>query len=276
MGAYFQLLTPGIPELGGWVYMGPYEPEAYWYEFTGVMTNCHADRRLPRRRPARGDVRDRAARRRVRADASARTPRTCGARTSMPPSDEAITVDHGPQHRLRATTSRRSTRALELAEYDQLRKEQQARRDRGDTKQLGIGLSTYIEMCGLAPSKILGALRYAAGGWDAAEIECRPDGKVVVTHRHVAARAGARDRVVADRRRRTRCRRPTTSRCCTATPRSSRLGMDTYGSRSASVGGEAVAASALEKVAREGPNDRRARARGQPRTTSSGPTARSA
>ena len=33
MGAYFQLLTPGIPELGGWVYMGPYTPEAYWFEF---------------------------------------------------------------------------------------------------------------------------------------------------------------------------------------------------------------------------------------------------
>ena len=38
MGAYFQLLTPGIPELGGWVYMGPYDAQAYWYEFTGVMT----------------------------------------------------------------------------------------------------------------------------------------------------------------------------------------------------------------------------------------------
>ena len=40
MGAYFQLLTPGIPELGGWVYMGPYDIEAYWYEFTGIMTNA--------------------------------------------------------------------------------------------------------------------------------------------------------------------------------------------------------------------------------------------
>ena len=36
MGAYFQLLTPGIPELGGWVYMGPYDTQGYWYEFTGV------------------------------------------------------------------------------------------------------------------------------------------------------------------------------------------------------------------------------------------------
>src|SRR5207247_2269207 len=40
MGAYYQLLTPGIPELGGWVYMGPYDPKAYWYEFRGVLTNA--------------------------------------------------------------------------------------------------------------------------------------------------------------------------------------------------------------------------------------------
>jgi len=38
LGAYYQLLTPGIPELGGWVYMGPYDPKAYWFEFTGVLT----------------------------------------------------------------------------------------------------------------------------------------------------------------------------------------------------------------------------------------------
>ena len=58
--------------------------------------------------------------------------------------------------------------ALELAGYDALRADQQARRDRGDTKQLGIGFSTYLEMCGLAPSRILKALNYAAGGWEAA------------------------------------------------------------------------------------------------------------
>ncbi len=58
-----------------------------------------------------------------------------------------------------------------------MRKEQAARRERGDTMQLGIGLSTYIEMCGLAPSNILGALRYAAGGWDGATIECLPSAR---------------------------------------------------------------------------------------------------
>ena len=67
MGAYFQLLTPGIPELGGWVYMGPYDTQAYWYEFTGIMTNMTPDGRRARRRPARGDVRPRTCGRRARA-----------------------------------------------------------------------------------------------------------------------------------------------------------------------------------------------------------------
>ena len=31
--------------------------------------------------------------------------------------------------------------------------------------QLGIGISTFTEMCGLAPSRVLGSLSYGAGGW---------------------------------------------------------------------------------------------------------------
>ena len=47
-------------------------------------------------------------------------------------------------------------------------------------KQLGVGFSTYNEMCGLAPSRILGAIRYAAGGWEQATIRCLPTGSVQV------------------------------------------------------------------------------------------------
>ena len=93
-------------------------------------------------------------------------------------------------------------RALELADYDaDAQGAAGPRATRGDVKQLGIGLSTYIEMCGLAPSKILGALRYVAGGWDAAEIECRPDGKVVVrtgTSPHGQGHETAWSQIVAD------------------------------------------------------------------------------
>src|SRR5690606_17599888 len=51
-------------------------------------------------------------------------------------------------------------RAMELFDYDGLRAEQQQRRDAGDPVQLGIGISTFTEMCGLAPSRVLGSLSY--------------------------------------------------------------------------------------------------------------------
>src|SRR5437667_5454704 len=39
MGAYFQLITPGIPMLGAWLYGGCYRADAYAFEYTGVFTN---------------------------------------------------------------------------------------------------------------------------------------------------------------------------------------------------------------------------------------------
>jgi aerobic carbon-monoxide dehydrogenase large subunit len=71
--------------------------------------------------------------------------------------------------------------ALGLFDYEQLRKEQQARRDSGDVRQIGIGFSTYLENCGWGPSKIIGGvLNYAGGGWEAATVRCHPTGKAVV------------------------------------------------------------------------------------------------
>ena len=71
-------------------------------------------------------------------------------------------------------------RALELIAHDEVRAEQQRRRDAGDTKHLGIGIATYVEMCGLAPSRVLASLNYAAGGWEAASVRVMPTGKVQV------------------------------------------------------------------------------------------------
>ncbi len=39
MGAYLQLVTPGVPLLGAWIYSGPYAIGAYGVTFTGVYTN---------------------------------------------------------------------------------------------------------------------------------------------------------------------------------------------------------------------------------------------
>jgi aerobic carbon-monoxide dehydrogenase large subunit len=244
MGAYFQLLTPGIPELGGWVYMGPYDTKAYWYEFRGIMTNATpTDAYRGAGRPEATFVIERLVddyARRIGMD-----PAEVRRKNFLPPSDEAFPSIMGLQIDS-ANYEPTFDRALELADYDALRKEQQVRRDAGDVKQLGIGLSSYIEMCGLAPSEILGALRYVAGGWDAAEIECRPDGKVVVrtgTSPHGQGHETSWSQVVADGLGVT----PDDVEVLHGDTSVSRLGMDTYGSRSASVGAEAVA-RAVAKV----------------------------
>lgn len=244
MGAYFQLLTPGIPELGGWVYMGPYLIDAYWYEFRGIMTNATpTDAYRGAGRPEATFVVERlvdAFARRIGKD-----PAEVRRMNLHPPFEEAtasvmgLQVDSGNYEPT-------FDRALELAGYAELRAEQAVRRERGDVRQLGIGLSSYIEMCGLAPSNILGALRYVAGGWDAAEVECRPDGKVVVrtgTSPHGQGHETAWSQIVADGLGVT----PDDVEVLHGDTSVSRLGMDTYGSRSASVGGEALR-RALEKV----------------------------
>jgi carbon-monoxide dehydrogenase large subunit len=58
--------------------------------------------------------------------------------------------------------------ALEVAGYDQLRVEQRRRRVDGDVRQLGIGLSSYVEITNGLPDGEFGA------------VEVRPDGKVIV------------------------------------------------------------------------------------------------
>ncbi|HET9672588.1 MAG TPA: molybdopterin cofactor-binding domain-containing protein [Actinomycetota bacterium] len=244
MGAYYQLLTPGIPELGGWVYMGPYDPQAYWYEFTGIVTNATpTDAYRGAGRPEATYVIERlvdAFARRIGKD-----PAEVRRMNLHPPHDDAQTsimglmVDSANYEPL-------LDKALGLAEYDKLRAEQRDRRERGEVKQLGIGLSTYIEMCGLAPSNILGALRYAAGGWDGATIECLPSGEVVLktgTSPHGQGHETAWAQIVADGLGVTPDEVTVLHGDTQVTP----LGMDTYGSRSVSVGGVAIH-FALEKI----------------------------
>src|SRR3954469_9080706 len=72
-------------------------------------------------------------------------------------------------------------RALELAGYDELRAEQEQARAEG--RYLGIGLSTYVEMCGVAPSAWIGTMGegWGAGLWESANVRVHLTGKVVVT-----------------------------------------------------------------------------------------------
>jgi carbon-monoxide dehydrogenase large subunit len=127
-----------------------------------------------------------------------------------------------------------------------VRADQTKRRENGTAKQLGVGFSTYTEMCGLAPSRILGAIRYAAGGWDTATIRYLPTGSVQVitgTSPHGQGHETAWSQIVADR---LGCDIDAVEVLHGDTSISS-IGMDTYGSRSLTVGGIALY-HAAEKV----------------------------
>jgi carbon-monoxide dehydrogenase large subunit len=130
-------------------------------------------------------------------------------------------------------------RALELLDYDALRREQEQRREAGDPKLLGIGFSTYLEMCGLAPSRILGAIRYGAGGWDAASVRFLPTGTVqlvIGTSPHGQSHVTTFSQITAERLGVDVDEIEVLHGDTAFSP----IGMDTYGSRSLTVGGMAV------------------------------------
>ncbi|MEZ0309625.1 MAG: xanthine dehydrogenase family protein molybdopterin-binding subunit, partial [Ramlibacter sp.] len=136
------------------------------------------------------------------------------------------------------------TKAQKLAEVDGFEKRKAASAAKGLKR--GIGYSSYIEACGIAPSNIAGALGARAGLFECGEIRVHPTGSVTVftgSHSHgqghettfaqvVAARLGIPvenvDVVHGDTGR---------------VP----FGMGTYGSRSISVGGAAIM-KALDKI----------------------------
>jgi carbon-monoxide dehydrogenase large subunit len=73
------------------------------------------------------------------------------------------------------------TKALEMVNYEGFRKEQAEARQQG--RYLGLGLSSYVEVCGVAPSAWVGlpGEGWGAGLWESANVRVHLTGKVVVT-----------------------------------------------------------------------------------------------
>ena len=67
-------------------------------------------------------------------------------------------------------------KALAMAGYSDFRKEQEQARQEG--RYLGIGVTTYSEICGLGPSQVAGAVGFQAGLWESAIVRVSPTGKV--------------------------------------------------------------------------------------------------
>ncbi|GJM31722.1 MAG: carbon monoxide dehydrogenase [Saprospiraceae bacterium] len=139
-------------------------------------------------------------------------------------------------------------RALEMVDYKKFRKEQEAARKEG--RLLGIGFSTYIEACGIAPSAVVGALGARAGLFESAQVRVQPTGKVSVysgSHSHGQGHETTFAQVVADK-----FGIPMEDiEIVHGDSEAVAFGMGTYGSRSLAVGGSAIVKS-IEKVIEKG------------------------
>jgi carbon-monoxide dehydrogenase large subunit len=248
MGAYLRIITPGTPLLGAFMYGGIYKFPAYRLACTNVFTtktptDAYRGAGRPEATFAIERIMDELAVE-LGVDPMQLRERNWIKSEEFPYTTAAtLTYDSGNYE---AATAK----AMELFDYDGLRAEQRRRREANDPVQLGIGISTYTEMCGLAPSRILGALSYAAGGWEHASIRMLATGKVeVVTgvSPHGQGHVTAWSQIVADR-----LGVPFEDvEVLHGDTQSSPKGMDTYGSRSLAVGGVAVV-KAIDKVIDKG------------------------
>ena len=139
-------------------------------------------------------------------------------------------------------------RALEMVGYKDFRAEQAKAREQG--KLLGIGFSTYIEACGIAPSAVVGALGARAGLYETAQVRIQPTGKVSVftgAHSHGQGHETTFAQVVADKLG----IGLEDVDIVHGDSDSVAFGMGTYGSRSLAVGGSAIVKS-IDKVLEKG------------------------
>jgi aerobic carbon-monoxide dehydrogenase large subunit len=244
MGAYLGLVTPGVPILGAFMFNAIYKFAAYHFACTNVFTNkawtdAYRGAGRPEATYAIERLMDELAAE-LGADPLEVRERNWIKHEEFPFSTVAgLEYDSGNYE---AATAK----ARELFGYDDLRAEQKRRRDAKDPVQIGIGVSTFTEMCGLAPSRVLGSLSYGAGGWEHASVRMLPTGKVEVvtgSSPHGQGHETAWSQIVADR-----LGVPFEDvEVLHGDTQISHKGMDTYGSRSLTVGGIAVV-KAADKV----------------------------
>jgi carbon-monoxide dehydrogenase large subunit len=137
---------------------------------------------------------------------------------------------------------------LGMLDYRKFRADQDAARKQG--RLLGLGFSTYIEACSIAPSKVVGSLGAQAGLYESGKVRVHPTGGVTVytgSHSHGQGHETTFSQLVADELGIPMEQVEIVHGDTGAIP----FGMGTYGSRSGSVGGTALLMS-LNKVKEKG------------------------
>jgi carbon-monoxide dehydrogenase large subunit len=189
LGGRLSTIGPGIPTtLYGRVLAGCYKIPNVYCEVTGVYTNTtFVDAYRGAGRPEAAYVVERAMD--LFADEIGMDPAALRRKNFLPPdafpydnpsglgtavNGEKIFIDSGNYEPA-------LNRALTMIDYYGIEKKKAEARKRG--KLLGVGLSTYIEVCGVAPSKWIGAVGegWGAAMWESANLKVHLTGKIILT-----------------------------------------------------------------------------------------------
>jgi len=240
MGAYLSTAAPGIPTiLFGFMVGGCYAIQAGRVEVTGVFTNTTpVDAYRGAGRPEALFLLERMvdilARKLKKDPADIR-------RKNFIPADKfpyatamGLTYDSG-------NYPGTLEKALEKVGYEKLRKEQAEGRRKG--KLMGIGLSTYVEICGLGPSAVVTSTGFAGGLWGASTVRLHPTGKATAYtggHPHGQGEETTFAQIVADELGIPMADVEVVHGDTKLTP----YGQGTYGSRTTPVEGGSIALSA--------------------------------
>ena len=170
-GAYLQLLTPGLPPLTGLMISGCYKIPTLKFTSTGGFTNKVAtDAYRGAGRPEATLVIERTM------DLIAREldmdPVELRRKNFAQPTDFPLPVATGLAYDS-GNYQGALDKALEMVGYEDLRAEQKRLREEG--RYLGIGFSTYVEICAMGPSAAL-----PAGGWESGTVRLDFTGKTTV------------------------------------------------------------------------------------------------
>ena len=247
LGAYLSTFAPAVPTyLYATLLNGVYEMPAIHADVTGVFTNTvPVDAYRGAGRPEAAYLLERM----IEAGASALKMDVAEIRRKnfIPKFDNgyqtkvALSYDSGDY-------GAAFDKLLAMIDYKKFRAEQEAARKQG--RLLGIGFSTYIEACSIAPSKVVGSLGAQAGLYESGKVRVHPTGGVTVytgSHSHGQGHETTFSQLVADELGVPMESVEIVHGDTGAIP----FGMGTYGSRSGAVGGTAILMS-LNKIKEKG------------------------
>ncbi|MCX7366374.1 MAG: molybdopterin-dependent oxidoreductase, partial [Alphaproteobacteria bacterium] len=137
--------------------------------------------------------------------------------------------------------------AMKMADYAGFESRRAEAKSRG--KLRGIGFSSYIEACGLAPSQVIGQLGGGVGQWESAQLKFNPTGNVQIltgAHSHGQSHETTFAQIIHDKLGVPMDQIEVVHGDTATTP----FGMGSYGSRSLAVGGSAIMKAADKIIAK--------------------------